>query len=299
MYKHNRIKHSDIKHKCTECNFTHTFPTKVRTHYREVHLGAGRNRRKQEKCGKPNCKDVGKSDCKELLHFVLFCDQCEFSTKRNDNLKLHIKRVHEGLIESFSCSHCDFTTNLESYLRRHTRGMHISIYGASSRKKTYMCDYEGCTYITLKQSGLRTHIETKHEGIVRFRCEFMNCTFSTNERKGLKEHTMRHGEKVYNCNLCEKTFVMKKTMKTHIRNIHEGVGRFKCGYINCTFGTYDKRVLEIHTVKHTGVKLYQCHLCDRTFSSKQNKKQHIKNVHDKLDIKIINTTEEIPKSESN
>ena len=168
MYKHNRIKHSDIKHKCTECNFTHTFPTKVRTHYREVHLGAGRNRRKQEKCGKPNCKDVGKSDCEELLHFVLFCDQCEFSTKRNDNLKhhtkrvhegliesfhcwqcefstrrndqlkIHTKRVHEGLIESFSCSQCDFITNLESNLRRHTRGMHISIYGASSGKKTYM-----------------------------------------------------------------------------------------------------------------------------------------------------------------
>ena len=321
MYKHNRIKHSDIKHKCTECNFTHTFPTKVRTHHRHVHLGVPR-KRKQQKCGKSICKDVGKSDCKEKHHFLFFCSQCEFSTTRNDSLKIHTRRVHEGLgtfpcsqcdfsstrkdtlknhtqrvheglIESFPCNQCDFITNLESNLRRHTRGNHTQ----QAMGESHMCDYERCTYITLKKSELTTHIETKHEGIIRFRCEFMNCTFGTNKRKSLKEHTMRHtvkrhSKETFRCIFCAKTFMMKKHEQTHIRNIHSGVGRYKCDYLDCTFGTYDKRSLEAHVAKHTGVKLYQCNLCDHKFSMDWLKKRHIKKVHDnEMKLKVQNTKE--------
>ena len=285
MYKHNRIKHSDIKHKCIECNYTHTYPTKVRTHHRQVHLGVPRNRM----CRKEVCKDVGKSDCKEILHFLLFCGKCDFSTKRNDALKIHMKRVHEGLIESFSCNQCDFITNLKSSLKRHMSGKHIE----EAVHEKYTCDYEGCTYITLFKSELRNHVETKHEGIVRFRCEFMNCTFGTNERRQLKEHTMRHSENAYKCSLCDKTFMAKKNHKKHIRNIHEGGGNFKCDYLECTFGTYNSRLLESHAVKHTGEKLQQCHLCDQIFSAEFYKKRHIKNVHHnvKVDMKIEDTKE--------
>ena len=147
MYKHNRIKHSDIKHKCTECNFSHAFPTKVRTHHKQVHLGVPRNRMK-EICHKKVCKDFGKLDCKEILHFRLFCDQCDFSTKRNDELKIHTRRVHEGLIESFSCNQCDFITNLKSSLKKHISGKHIE----ESERKRYKCDYEGCTLVLVLSS---------------------------------------------------------------------------------------------------------------------------------------------------
>ena len=34
MYRHRRIKHSGIKHKCTECDYTHLFPSKVRSHHK-------------------------------------------------------------------------------------------------------------------------------------------------------------------------------------------------------------------------------------------------------------------------
>ena len=277
MYKHNRIKHSDIKHKCTECNYTHTFPTKVRTHHRQVHLGVPRNQRKTEqRCRKLLCKDVGNSDCKELLHFLFFCVQCDFSTKRNDALKIHTKKVHEGLIESFPCNQCDFITNIKSSLKRHASGKHIE----ETMHERYKCDYEGCTYKTLYKWDLRTHIETKHEGIVRFRCEFMNCTYRTNDRKSLKEHTMRHiSETAYKCNFCDKTFTRKRNYTRHIRVTHEGVCQFKCDYIDCNYGTNDKRSFEAHAVKHTGVKLYQCNSCDQTFSTELSKRRHIKKFH--------------------
>ena len=172
MYKHNRIKHSDIKHKCTECNYTHAFPTKVRTHHKQVHLGVPRGRT-EPKCRKDICEDVGKSDCKDLQHFLIYCGQCEYSTKRTDGLTTHTKKVHEGLIESFPCDQCNFNTSRKASLQRHISGKHIE----ESVQKKYTCEYEGCTYKTKQKYALRTHIDTKHEGIVRFRCEFMNCNF--------------------------------------------------------------------------------------------------------------------------
>ena len=36
MYSHMRVKHTDLRIKCTECNFSH--PTKVNTHFKQVHL---------------------------------------------------------------------------------------------------------------------------------------------------------------------------------------------------------------------------------------------------------------------
>ena len=295
MYQHNRVKHSDIKHKCTECDFTHAYPTKVKTHHKQVHLGVPKYRLI---CRKDSCRDVGKLECKELLHFLLVCAQCDFSTKRSDSLKIHTKTVHEGLVESFPCNQCDFITNLKSSLKRHKSGKHIE----EAMRERYLCDYEGCAYKTLYKSGLRTHIETKHEGIVRFRCEFMNCTFGTNEIRHLKEHTMGHGEKTHKCNLCDQTFLMKRNYTKHIRRIHEGAGQLRCDYFDCTYGTYKKRFFEAHAVKHTGEKLYRCDLCDKMFATELYKKLHIKKVHNnktKLCIKIMNTMEELPKSEPN
>ena len=142
MYKHNRIAHSDIKHKCADCNYSHTYPTRVRTHYRQVHLGVPRGRMKQV-CRKDICKDVGKSDCKESQHFLLSCDQCDYSTDRNDNFKTHTRIVHEGLVES--CDQCDYTANSTSSLKRHISEKHIE----ETMQKKYTCDYEGCTLVVI------------------------------------------------------------------------------------------------------------------------------------------------------
>ena len=91
----------------------------------------------------------------------------------------------------------------------------------------------------------------------------------------------------------------KKNKNKHIRNIHEGGGQFSCDYLDCTYRSYDKRLLEVHAVKHTGENMFQCHLCDHTFSAEFYKKRHIKKVHDNeinLHIKMINTKEEMSKS---
>ena len=59
MFQHNRVKHSDIKHKCTECDYTHGYPTKV--YHRQVHLGIPKD--VPLVCRKDICENFGKFDC--------------------------------------------------------------------------------------------------------------------------------------------------------------------------------------------------------------------------------------------
>ena len=297
MYKHNRIKHSDIKHKCTECNYTHTFPTKVKTHHKQVHLGFPRSQNKL-KCRKNICKDAGKSDCEELQHFLIYCVQCDYSTNRNDHLRTHTKRVHEGLLESFHCDQCNFSTSRNDVLKIHTNKVHEGLVESfpcgecnystslkSSLKKhisakhieeamqgrytdVAMCDHKGCSYKTLFIRQLRTHIDTKHKGIIRFRCEFMNCTFGTNQRRVLRIHTMSHtGIVRFRCEFMNCTFGTNRgnVLKRHTIK-HMSVEQFKCDHLDCAFETYDQSSLKAHTMKHKGEQAPKCDSCDQTFS---------------------------------
>ena len=217
MYTHKRIKHSNMKQKCTECDFAHPYPTKVKSHYKAVHLGIARA--KEDMCRKNICEFVGTKNCTDLKHYLFSCHLCDFSSKRNFLVTNHIKAVHEGILTSYSCDQCDYVSTRD--LKRHIREVHdgevdqrafpcdqcqVVTTCKSSLKKHILnkhpiggenanvlkCLYEGCTYQTIYKGTLKRHIEIKHEGIIRFRCQIMNCSFGTNEQKKLNEHSRRH-----------------------------------------------------------------------------------------------------------
>ena len=89
------------------------------------------------------------------------------------------------------------------------------------------CLYEGCTHQTMYKSTLKYHIESKHEGIVRFRCQNMNCSFGTNQQKRLKEHTRGHNkEKQYKCQMCDFKYTRRESLDKHLTG-HGGENVFK------------------------------------------------------------------------
>ena len=104
MYRHKRTKHSNIKQKCTKCDYAHIYPTKVKSHYKQVHLGIARA--KKDMCRKNTCKFFSTKNCTDLKHYLFSCHLCDFSSKKNDNLKYHVQRVHEGILSSYSCDQC-------------------------------------------------------------------------------------------------------------------------------------------------------------------------------------------------
>ena len=133
---------------------------------------------------------------------------------------------------------------------------------SNKSRKPRFCKEEGCTYIDFN-GELKRHIETKHEGIVRFRCHATNCTFGSSQQKDLRRHAKTHekesskvsakweGKRNDACVACdqEKCDVKVENMselKRHIALTHRGAIKYNCQSGSCKFETYWNRYLLKH-----------------------------------------------------
>ena len=171
MRCHKRGKHSEVKQRCTDCEYSHVYPNRVKMHFKQVHMGIKRGRG-LNKCRKESCEFAGTTNCLELEnHSFFFCNQCQLPFERSDSLKFHNDKVHEGIV--FKCEHCDVYSNArKDNLERHIRSKHSDEDSKRNRqnRNPRFCKEEGCTYIELN-GQLKRHIETKHDGVVmRLKC---------------------------------------------------------------------------------------------------------------------------------
>ena len=103
---HIAIRHSEVKHKCTECDYQHHFPNRVRSHYKQVHMGIPRG---DANCKSAQCPYFGTRVCLLLEEHALYqCVQCKFTAKRKFQLKHHVGKTHDGI--TFSCEQCKFSS---------------------------------------------------------------------------------------------------------------------------------------------------------------------------------------------
>ena len=152
---HTRSRHPKSKIKCTKCDVTCAFPSKLKQHDKIVHMGIKRDNR--YKCENHLCQHFGKPTCEDLMqHSLLFCKQCDYSTKTKDEMKIHIQGVHEGIV--YPCEHCSFVSKRKNVLTSHARTKHTETF--------FGCQEENCLYETYSKHVLKKHIESEHEGIV-------------------------------------------------------------------------------------------------------------------------------------
>ena len=127
---HRRQRHRGMKHKCTECSYSNIFPSKLKTHHKQVHLGIPRSR--QAKCQFKTCEQFAQTNCNTDTHFSFFCDQCDFSSGRNDTLMFHIAKTHDGII--YQCEFCDYNTARNRNLQRHIATIHQEVSDIKERR---------------------------------------------------------------------------------------------------------------------------------------------------------------------
>ena len=69
MSEHMLVKHSEVKIKCTKCTYQHRFATKVRTHFKFVHMGITQ---RNLNCKNAQCLRFGTTECTLLEDHILY-----------------------------------------------------------------------------------------------------------------------------------------------------------------------------------------------------------------------------------
>jgi len=113
---------------------------------------------------------------------VLKCKECDYETKRKDNLSRHIKTKHSSGGVEFVCETCGIKckslTSLKKHKKSHTEG-------------PFTCKF--CHRQFKFQNTLTTHVNTNHrQGLLTKSCVFCSKQFSYAEQSKLNQRLERH-----------------------------------------------------------------------------------------------------------
>lgn len=160
------------------------------------------------------------------------CSDCDYSAYTRFDIVRHVKNIHEPQAENPTdkriCPDCGKTVRGNNQLTLHIRKKHLMI-------KKFKCDL--CPFASYGKYEIRSHLEHIHipkEFKERHACTL--CSSVLSSQMGLKVH-MQHkhsNQRPYSC-FCGKSFSLRETLKTHIRNVHKGERKFgKINYFqNC------------------------------------------------------------------
>lgn len=144
------------------------------------------------------------------------CPDCGKTVKGNNQLTLHIRKKHLN-IKNFQCDLCTLSFYGKYELRSHLIHAHM--------------EFKECHPCTLCPSVLSSgRIKQSKCGITYNQNIFIYIAI------GLKVHSQhKHSNlRPYAC-FCGKSFSLRETLKTHIRNVHKGERKFgmRSTFFNC------------------------------------------------------------------
>ena len=121
------------------------------------------------------------------------CTYCNFSSKWNSCVKMHIKLVHEKR-KDYKCSLCDYAAGTRQALGYHTKSAHANL-------RDVKC--EQCDYTTSHKHNLDAHVKNVHKGIKKeHECSICGHKCATNDL--LRRHFDAKHNKPLDKNIQEK-----------------------------------------------------------------------------------------------
>ncbi|CAL4120912.1 unnamed protein product [Meganyctiphanes norvegica] len=217
------------------------------------------------------------------------CSQCDYCCNQRGTLKVHVRR-HHTYEKPFKCEKC-----LKHFTTRYCLNQHDEkIHRDKESLRCSLCEYKCKDGVQLKKH-LKCHIETPyrckycsrrfrdhdvfkdhisdHKGKNAYQCKF--CRFNTKHNQSLRNHMGTHhpGQMPYNCNVCEKKFLISTQLKRHML-LHTSDETYDCP--KCEYQCRLWITLRSHFVKkHVNVESLQCGICEVKFETLDEVNEHI------------------------
>ena len=300
------VKDKSKSFKCSLCEKYFKYLSSLKSHLITNHESIGIL--KCEYCEKTFISDKKLKQHKKMKHekfknesylknedSSLKCKNCEKSFTKLGPLKNHLKNIHSGA-GLHNCTICKNTFFRESTLIKHLAKKHKDDNVTKLTKKQQIFNCDSCDKNFRFQSILKRHIEIVHEG-KRLKCNFCSMTFTTSHNI-IKHFSVLHaGKGVFKCELCEKRFLKKTTLSTHVHTMHN-VKADETVDDDSPIKFYEHVIVEVkNSMKkfkrsscekpfdqsfHSEGKSenFKCNFCEETFKFLRKYKIHLKSTHD-------------------
>ncbi|CRK86962.1 CLUMA_CG000778, isoform A [Clunio marinus] len=222
-----------------------------------------------------NAKKYQKSEAEKLYDFV--CHICKKEFDKMCFLTRHCRRVHK-CIPQVNCF-CGKQLGTWKRLLIHKQ-LHFP------EKVDYECKECKLTY-KLKAS-YESHMKKKHgPDAKKFVCS--QCARCFKNSRILASHEKTHLpddlKLTHLCVICNKKFVNKNSLKSHITSVHEMANLYTCE--TCGKGFSTKSNLKSHLYVHSDKKDVQCDVCSARFKNMDSLRKHKKSHLEKSQVCII------------
>ncbi|CAH4034466.1 unnamed protein product [Pieris brassicae] len=137
--------------------------------------------------------------------------------------------------------------------------------------QTYTCKICSNTY--KRKDSIKQHYRHVH---LKQRPRLHGCYYCPEKvRAYLRAQHMEevHGIPAPTCGACGKKFAFPFQVVKHQKTFHMGERNFVCPVCNMSFGT--KPNLRQHVIKHTTERPFKCDFCDEAFKWKKHLRRHM------------------------
>jgi KRAB domain-containing zinc finger protein len=313
---HMRRLHEGLSIGCPSCGQKFNMKCDLKNHLKSIHDVVDDTL--ECKCTQDTATPIQVKRAKEEK---LHCELCGITFCNSANLRVHVRNIHEG--QKYLCSLCGVSYNQSSTLSAQMKRTHQGsvtpcpscedVFNSKSAMKLHFMEKHEefseqcniCGKESRNKDALACHIRRYHNvqpGDKPFSCD--HCDFRTHRKDFIGIHMKRFHEGIcISCHSCGKKFMMKCSLKKHLKSKHDMVDdtlecnctidplsprrygngngdKFKCREPNCDKEYVTNQALLNHTqAVHEGVRWY-CDQCSESFKRQGALASHIEDVHD-------------------